>query len=1076
MMKKRVLIAFLVVGLPLFVGAQNNQAATELQSDWIVEASNPNSASSLEFDVQEALSGTVSDAESGEPIPGVNILVKGTSTGTSTNEDGEFELDVASLQDTLVVSYIGYSTKELPINGQSELSISLEPEAVIGEELVVVGYGTQKKENLTGSISTISSEEIENVPVANLGQSLAGKATGLFVKENTGKPGSAPSINIRNFGSPLVIVDGVEQSNFTNIDPSEVESFSVLKDASAAIYGSKAGNGVILISTKRGRSNTPIVNYGSSLSMQRPTAYPKFLSTWDFARASNDIADYQREVRERNGEEYSYSPWNAIPGFDGPYSESDIEDMRNGAVPNTDWLGVALNDYSPMQNHNINVSGRNEIIGYFVSGAYTKHQGMYQSGDASNDRYNIRSNVDVQVNDDLNIAMNLSVRNTDTRDTYVGTDQIWMSLRPSMPYYPSSYPDPDKIPYSGWDANNILNTTDASRAGYHRVQRQYFTGSLEASYEIPVIEGLAARAKAYYVGDNRDLKRFGTPYTTWRYDESADTYFNPITQNQDYDLVDDRNENRRITFQGMLEYENSFGSYGGHNIKLLGLYETIDYKSDRVRGNIKGFISPAVDQIFAGNSETQTLFGTAYEEGNVSYAGRLNYDYRDKYLFNATVRVDGSSRFAPDVRWGTFPSFGIGWRLTQEDFFQDITNNLFDELKLRASYSQTGFDRNAAAYQYLTTYSFSGTHVFDGAAQTGLDSDGLVNPGITWESMDTYNAGLEFSMMEELFGMEVDYFYRLRDGILTTRQTTLPNTFGASLPQENLNSIDNRGIEVVLNHFNQINDFSYSLSTNFSWSRAKFIDIEEPDYEDNEDLQRLNQLSGRWQNIRYGYETDGFLTEADLDYESSGINYDRSSTPNSSLAPGLPKYIDQNSDGVIDWRDQVRIGKGATPEINFGINANANYKNFDFSMLWQGATSYDIALVDHMRYPVGGGQDGGNIPQFLFDGRWTPENTNSKFPRLSDNNTYLGASSDMFLFSAGYLRLKNVTLGYNLPNSLLNRVKGISDLRVHLSGYNLLTFNKLSEFNIDPESGGNYNGRYYPQYKSFSIGIDIKIQ
>ncbi|MCG2590449.1 SusC/RagA family TonB-linked outer membrane protein [Rhodohalobacter sulfatireducens] len=1068
--EKRILLAILFIGLPLIVSAQIKQATPDLAQEWITEANTLNNTSAQ----VEALTGTVVDGESGEPLPGVNILLKGTSRGTSTNVDGEFELEVESLQDTLIVSFIGYQTMEVPVNGQSELTISLHPEAVLGEELVVVGYGTQRRENLTGSISTINSEEIDNVPVANLGQSLAGKATGLFVKENTGKPGSAPSINIRNFGNPLVIVDGVEQANFTSIDPSEVQSFSVLKDASAAIYGSKAGNGVILITTKKGRSNTPIVNYGSSLSVQRPTAYPEFLSTWDFARASNDITDYQREVRERNGEEYSYSAWNPIPGFDGPYSESDIQAMKNGALPNTNWVDVALNDWSPMQNHNINVSGRNEIIGYFVSGAYNKHQGMYQSGDASNDRYNIRSNVDVQVNEDLNIAMNLSLRNTDTRDTYVGTDQIWMSLRPSMPFYPASYPDPNRIPYSGWDANNVLNTTDASRSGYHRVQRQYFTGSLEASYEIPFVEGLAARAKAYYVGDNRDLKRWGTPYTTWRYDESTDTYFNPITQNQDYDLVDERYENRRITFQGMLEYENSFGSFGDHTVKLLGLYETIDFKSDQIEGNIKGFISPAVDQIFAGNSETQTLFGTAYEEGNVSYAGRLNYDYRGKYLFDATVRVDGSSRFAPGVRWGTFPSFGVGWRISEEDFFQDMTN-LFDDLKIRASYSETGYDRNAAAYQYLTTYSFSGTHVFGGTPQTGLSPDGLVNTGITWETMNTYNAGLEFSILEGLFGMEVDYFYRLRDGILTTRETTLPNTFGASLPQENLNSIDNRGIEVVLNHFNQINDFSYSLSTNFSWTRAKYKDIEEQDFED-EDLRRLNELSGRWQNLRFGYETDGFLTEEDLNYESSGINYDQSSTPNSTLAPGMPKYVDQNGDGVIDWRDQVRIGKGATPEIAFGFTANANYKNFDMSMLWQGATGYDIALQDHMRYPVGGGQDGGNIPQFLFDGRWTPDNTNSRFPRLSDNNTYLGASSDMFLFSAGYVRLKNVTVGYSLPNSLLTRVRGISDLRVHLSGYNLLTFNKLSEFNIDPESGGNYNGRYYPQFKSFSIGIDLTIQ
>lgn len=1017
---------------------------------------------------QQSITGMVVDAETEDPLIGVNIIVKGTATGTVTDLDGNYNIEVPDNETVLVFSYTGYTAQEVEVGDRSVIDVSLSAGTQL-EEVVVVGYGSQKRVNLTGSVATIEGDDMVEVPVANTGQALAGRVPGLYVKENTGKPGSAPSINIRNFGSPLIIVDGVAQDNYHNIDPNEIESFSVLKDASAAIFGSRAGNGVILITTKRGSSGKPKINFNSAFSMQTPTAYPRFLSTWDFARASNEIAQYTKEVREKNEEEYVYEPWNAIPGFEGPYTEAEIEQMRNGALPNTDWVGVALNDFSPMQNHNINVSGKGERVGYFVSAGYTNQIGLYKSGDANMNRYNIRSNIDVSVVDNLSLALDLSVRNTDTKDVYVNEDQIWMSLRPSMPYYPASYPDPTKIPYSGWDANNVLNTTDADKSGYNRLKRNYLTGILSLKYNLPFVKGLSATAKINYVGDSQYRKRFGTPYTTWQYDEANDNYFNPITQNQDYDFLDGRFENRTITYQGLLEYDRSFGN---HNIKAQGIYEAIDYKSNEVRGTIRGFISPAIDQIFAGNSETQTLAGTAYEEGNISYAGRLSYNFMGKYLFESTLRLDGSSRFYEDVRWGTFPSVALGWRLSEENFIRD-NFYFFDNIKLRASYSQTGYDRNAAAYQYLTTYSFSGIYVFDGVSQSGIATDGLVNRNVTWETMTTYNAGVDVSMWNGLFGFELDYFYRLRDDILATRISTLPNTFGANLPQENLNSIDNRGIELVLNHSNRIGDFNYSVSGNFSWTRAKYVEVEEQEYED-EDLARLNTLTGRWQNIRFGYETDGLLTAEDLEYsEASGVNYDQSSTPNSTLAPGMPKYVDQNNDRVIDWRDQVQIGKGSTPEIFFGFNVDASFKNFDLGMLWQGATGYDILLSDHMRFPVGGGQDGGNIPQFLFDGRWTPENPNARFPRLADNRTYL-YTSDMFLFSAGYLRLKNLTIGYSLPN--LDRVRGFSQVRFYLAAYNLLTFNQLNEFNIDPERGGDYNGRYYPQYKSFSFGVNVTLQ
>ncbi|WP_299584370.1 TonB-dependent receptor [uncultured Sunxiuqinia sp.] len=1025
---------------------------------------------------QKTISGNVTDS-SGQPLPGVTVVVKGTTIGVVTDFDGNYSLSNVADDATLVFSFVGMRTQEIVIGNQSTINVVMAEDAIGIEEVVAVGYGVQKRANLAGSVATIGSEEMVRVPIANSGQALAGKVAGLVVKENTGKPGAAPSISIRNYGSPLIIVDGVEQANYHNIDPNEIESFTILKDASAAIYGSKAGNGVILITTKRGKTGKPRIEVNSSFTAQTPTSYPQWLSTWDFAQASNEIADFRKEVDERNGKEYVYAAWNAIPGFasDRKYTDADIEAMRNGATPNTDWLDATLNKYSPMQNHNISVSGANERVGYFISAAYTNQIGYYKSDDSKMNRYNVRSNIDINVAKNLNIGLDLSVRNTDIRDTWVGEDQIWMSIRTSMPFYPSSYPDPTKIPYAGWDANTLTNTTNADLSGYKKQLRSYKTGAMSMKYIMPFIKGLSALGRVNYIGDSQYNKNFGIPFTTWRYDEANDLYYNPITQNQDYGFLDKRYESERLTYQFQLDYNRSFGD---HNVKALAVYEAIDYKTNQIQGTIKGFISPAIDQIFAGNPETKTLSGTAYEEGNVSYVGRLNYDYKGKYLLESTIRTDGSSRFSPDVRWGTFPSVLAAWRMSEENFIKEYIPAI-DNLKLRTSYSQTGYDRNAAAYQYLTTYSFSGQYVMDGITEKAIVTDGLVNPDVTWETMTNYNAGLDVSLWRGKLGVEFDYFYRLRDDILATRLSTLPNTFGATLPQENLEAIDNRGFELVVKHSNQINDFKYNLSGNISWTRAKYVRVEEQEYED-EDEARLYTKTDRWTNIRYGYEVDGWLTDEDLAWtQTSGINYDNSASPNSTLAAGLPKYVDQNDDRVIDWRDQVEIGRGSTPEIMYGINGNAYWKNFDVSMLWQGATNYDIVISDHMLFPVGGGQDGGNIPQFLFDGRWTPENPNSKFPRLTDGagaGGYISKTSTINTFSAGYIRLKNLSIGYSLPKSLLNKVKGLSNARVYFAGYNLLTFDKLSDFEIDPERGGNYNGRYIPQYKSFSLGLNITLE
>ncbi|TKG97337.1 SusC/RagA family TonB-linked outer membrane protein [Puteibacter caeruleilacunae] len=1015
------------------------------------------SKSSIQQAEKKKVSGTVTD-NAGESLPGVSVVIKGTTIGTVTDFDGKFTLDGVSDNTTLVFSFVGMKTEEISVDGQSVFNVKLQEDAIGLEEVVAVGYGVQKKVNLTGSVATINREELVSVPVANTAQSLAGKLPGLVVKESTGKPGAQPSISIRGFGSPLIIVDGIEQSNYGNIDPNEIESFSVLKDASAAVYGAKAGNGVILITTKRGSEGKPTISINSSINFQGPTMYPDFVDSWELAVAHNEIEQYREDLATWQGKAYNQR-------YD-TFSEEDIAAIKNGSLPSTNWFDVIMKDWSPMQTHNVNVSGSGKGVKYFISAGYVDQDGFYKSSSTGKKRYNVRSNVDIDIAQNLTASLDLSVRRTTVEDVANGDANVYQTLLVARPWYPESYPDPTKMSYTGWDARNPISMTDSDLSGYNKQQRNYFVGALKVRYNFPFIKGLNAEAKLNYINDNQYQKVFRRPFSSYLYDKESDTYSRVATENSDYYLKDHRKDKDNIVFQMMLNYDRKFGDHGVKGL-LVGEYTSVE--SDYITGDIKGFISPAVDQIFAGNSETKGLTGSAYEEGNVSYVGRLNYDYLGKYLVETTFRADASSRFHKDVRWGFFPSVALGWRISEENFLKNAASFL-DNAKLRLSYSQTGFDRNANAYQYLSSYGFDQQYVVEGNANKTLASSGLVNKDVTWEMMETFNAGIDLTAWNGLLGVEFDYFYRLRDDILGTRISTLPNTFGATLPQENLNSIDTRGFELSLNHKNNIN---YSIGANVSWNRSKYKDWEEQEYED-EDEDRIKRKSGNWTNRWFGYETTGYFQTQD-EIANAEIDYDNSNK-NKTVVPGFPIYVDQNDDKVIDWRDQVVLGKGNTPEVMFGFDFSCDYKGFDFSMLWQGATNYNMNIVGNLRTPIMTPQMY-NIPRHIFDRRWSPDNPNAEFPRLVDvAGGYLSKTSDMFLRSARYLRLKNISFGYTLPKKWIATIGGLRSVRVYCAGYNMFTFNNLKKYGIDTERGGSYNGRAYPMMRSFSFGVNIKLQ
>ncbi|WP_164111591.1 MULTISPECIES: SusC/RagA family TonB-linked outer membrane protein [Sphingobacterium] len=989
--------------------------------------------------------GVVSDSK-GMPLVGVSVQVKDNpSLGTKTDSSGRYRIEDVPKGAQLTFSFLGYKTHEESLQNRTTVDITLIENTSQLDEVVVVGYGQQKRANLTGSVATVNNEKLIAVPVASTAQALSGRLPGLITKQSQGSLGASPSISIRGFGSALVIVDGVEQANFQNIDPNEIESISILKDAAAAVYGARAGNGVVLVTTRRGKAGKAQISLTSSSSLQKPTFYPEYVDSWDYAIIQNEAS--------------------AFAGLKPVYTAEEIQKFRDGndpAYPNTKHYDNIIKPWSLMQTNNLNVSGGSENVNYFLSGGYLLQDAIYKSDGVNLNRFNIRSNVDITVADHLRVGLDLASRYTINKDVQTSTQNIFQAIGTTTNRFPGSYPDPTKTPYVGRNSISPYILMDPDLSGYNNTDRNYLTGALSLNYEAPFLKGLTATLKGNYVGDNSYNKLWTIPFSTYYYDYENDIYTVAASGGK-YSLTERQDRSRELTLQSMLAYENTIGD---HEVKALFVNEIIDARSNWFDAYKDGFISNSIDQMFAG-ATNPLANGSAFEESRMSFVGRLNYGYKSKYLLESTVRYDGSSRFAPQYRWAWFPSVSVGWRISEEQFVKENLS-FVDNLKLRLSYSNTGYDRNAAAYQYQSTFGFNTQYVFGSAPYKTLRTNGIDNASISWEDIYTYNGGLEVDLWKGLIGAELDVFYRLREGVLGTRTDVLPNTFGATLPQENINAIDDRGFELILKHRNKINDFEYSVNANFSFARSKYVRYAEQEFTDP-DLEYQQKRTGQWVDRTFGYRTDGFFNSQE-EITSSGIDYDLKG--NSTIKPGMIRYVDINDDKKIDWRDRQEIGRGTFPQTMFGLNFDFKYKGFDLSMLWQGAGSYSVEFNNNMR--TLSINNVWNSYKFLYDGRWTPENKDkAQFPVTTNGaNTYMNVTSDMWLRRGDYIRLKDFSVGYTLPPSLISRV-GISRARVYVTGYNVLTFDKLGGIPYDPEGVGS--SWAYPLYKSYSLGLNITL-
>ncbi len=1015
------------------------------------------------------IQGKVFDSE-GIALPGTNVVEGNSDNGVSTDFDGNFIITLENDDSSLVFSFLGFLTQEIKVGDQTELTIALESDASGLDEIVVTGYGSVKKINLTGSVATIKSEEITKIPDSNVAGALTGRAPGLFTKASVGIPGKdVPQISIRGYGAPLVLVDGV-QADWTRMDPNEIESMSILKDAAAAVYGARAGNGVILITTKRGSEGPPSISLSSNITFQTPSIRPNFTSSWDYAELTREA--------ELN-EQLPYT-----------YTVEDVEKFRaqnDPDYPNTDWYDAAFRANAIMQTHSLNVSGGSENVKYYLNAGYLEQGGLYKSDDLQFKRYNFRSNIDAKINDRLKVSVDLSYRDESSKEPnsegldITSLDQTWISLQTAVPVWSAFHPDPSKTAYSGFLARTPVGSSTSALTGSENDSSRYFFGRIGFEYLIPGIDGLMLKGDINYNSNDTHEKNHDRPYQVFMYSHETQAYSGMAFagENNLYEYTTRYNMLYPVL---SLNYEKEIGN---HSFQGLVLAESIDTNMTSLSAGRLNLLSMDIPYLFAGEQEGMSNNSGAIQTGRMSYVGRVNYAFKNKYLFEATLRADGSFRFPTDSRWGYFPSFSAAWRLSEESFIEDSLS-FVNSLKLRLSYSETGND-TVDPFRYVSGYQiwsdqYMPNYIFGDSLYRQIRTVGMPNPNITWLNNTNYNIGIDASLWNGLIGFEFDLFYRLTEGIFATPLDSYPSTFGGILPEENLNSTEDRGFELTINHGNQIgDDFTYQVNGSVSLARQKHRVFTEPNYDDPEEV-RVYQKTGTYTNRWVGYKSNGiFMSQTEID--NHPIDQDQAS--NSTIRPGDIKYNDLNGDNVIDWKDQDQIGYGDFPDLTFGLNLQMSYKNFSVSAMFQGAGMFNYQVESTFAEPL---KNNGNIMEFQKKYRWQPDpnnpsvniNPNAQLPALLGSavgrNVNNAKMSDFWLLDSTFLRLRNLNFNYSIPKEI-NDFLGITSSSISLSGANLFTLNNMGIYknDVDPEAPSTGGGRLAPINKTYSIGVNIKL-
>ncbi|MDR1681291.1 MAG: TonB-dependent receptor [Prevotellaceae bacterium] len=1022
-------------------------------------------ASSL-YAQTKTISGTVIDAK-GVPVTGASIVIKGTTMVTLAGTDGQFTIQ-ASPEATLVVSFVGYRSQEIVVGNQTDIRVLLVEDTKVLEEVVVVGYGTQRRTHLTGAVSQIGSKELMAAPMQNVSNMLTGKISGLTSIQRSGRPGDdGTTLYVRGRNSfiggnsPMIIVDGVPR-DMGYINPNDIESVSVLKDASAAIYGVQGANGVILITTKSGGEGPARISYNGAYTITDNTAMPEFLDAKDYMYWHN-------KARTMDG---------LTPLWTAGIQNKVLANDPNSIWGETDWLDKVFN-LGKTQQHNISASGGTDKTKYYTSIGIMDQEGTLKN--TSYTRYNVRANLDVLVAKNLRFVANLAGRRAD-RDypgTAIGNQAEFDPIRQAINTIPIIKSEFQGLP-TAWHGGvyNMNGYAALTESGYKRQSSWGLDSNFKLEYDFSdltdILKGLKVSVFAAYNYSNTTAANYDRYYELYAVNMTMDeSVLGASGVSTDGTFTKSASWGDNWLFRPQIDYSREFGK---HYVGAMLLYEANKGYSNTMTGRKQGYYSDDPVDLSLGsifpNDPVNGVFpvtGSYGYSGSASWVGRANYVYDKKYLVEVAFRRDASYVFAPEVRWGFFPSASVGWVVSQEEFFAKALP-FVNFLKLRASYGQSGSTNSVDAFLYNSNFGLSVNSMTLGGAP--ISQFYVVNPyiyrNLTWATTTSYNIGLDGSLWDKKLGFEIDVFYKLTEGILENQSGNYPPSLSGYFPsRRNSGEVDNRGFEITLKHENRINsDWQYALNGSFSFSRNRVL---------------KKAVTDSYPNYRgvFGdptYDTQGFIALGLFQSQEEIDNYPQA--PSGSIRPGDIKYKDINGDGIISATyDYVKMGYGSVPEINFSLNMSVSWKGFYATLLWQGVTNcdyelsgvYDTGVTSSTPY-TSPFAEYGNAPRYLVENAWTPENPNSDYPRLSTmasaNNAW---RSTWWLVNGEYLRLKNANIGYNVPESFLKKTP-FSGINIYLAGTNLLTFSHFKY--VDPESPSVSRG-YYPQQQTFSLGLNV---
>ena len=1008
-----------------------------------------------------------------EPVIGATVGVDKGKAKTVTDIDGNFTLQVpANAQ--IVVNYIGMKPATQSVGGRRELNFVLQDDVNQLQDVVVVGYGTQKRGSITGSVAAVKGDEMVRTKNENPQNMLTGRVAGVRVWQKSSEPGSYNNnFDVRGMGTPLVIIDGVprDMSDFQRMNADDIQDISVLKDASASIYGLRSANGVVLVTTKKGQAGQTKFSYNGSYTIQSPKSMPKLLDAYKTMTLYN----------ERN--------LNNVNGGSKIYTDEMFDEFRNGTRRETDWNNLIFAKTSPQTNHNITVSGGNDKTQYFVSFGAFYQEGFFKSGDLNYHKYNITSNLTTEVYRGLKLSLNINAMSDKQNNPYCTSTDIIRNYWRQGVLFPA-YADEagTMLNYDGLDLEeNTVAKMTADISGYRRYKQSQVLTSGIVEYDFgtltDVLKGLKAKAMFSYDYHLNNNTIYRKQYYQYAYDPATQTYKQKLyASSAPSNLRREHYDTQQFLSQYTLSYNRDFGP---HSIAAVVGMETQRRTGDNFYAmrNL-AFSSPylfnGVEEGQIANSATGGIYSANYN----AFIGRLNYSFAQRYLIEGQFRYDGSSKFAKGHHWGFFPSVSLGWVVSEEPWFKKIDFlKGIDQLKLRASYGEMG-DDSGANYDWVAGYTYPSTSgnsengyynqytpgfIFGSQFVYAATPMAIPNELISWYKAKTLNVGVDFDTNNKLFGFSLDYFSRKMTGLYEYRTSEFPTVIGANPPRENANSSRNFGMELELRHHNRIGrDFVYNVKGIVTITRQKYLTaIQNGPYANAYDQWRNDHLNNRYQGVQFGYEGNGR-------YQNWDEIWNETLYHEKALLPGDYKYLDWNGDGEINSQDEHPYAFDQTPWMNYSLSFDCAYKGFDFSMLWQGSALGSMSYEEPL-YSIWGQNGGGALEQY-WD-RWHPadENADPYDPNIewvkgyyAYTGHYPSANSTFNRVSTAYLRLKQIELGYTLPKW---KAFPSLNLRVYANAYNLFTITGVKF--VDPEHPSDDLGRLYPLNRTYTFGVQV---